>query len=44
MEAYKEWKESVQAQNPVELHGLLMFVRKILSLQEQTGVYQINMT
>ena len=44
MEACKKWKESVQAQNPEELHDSLRCVRKILHLQEQTGIYQINMT
>ena len=38
------WKESIQAQNLVELHDLLLCARKIIRLQEQTGIYQINMT
>ena len=44
MEIFIEWNESVQAQNPEELHDLLWCVRKILHLQEQTGIYQLKPT
>ena len=44
MEACIKWEDLVQVQNPVERHNLLWCMSKILRLQEQTEIYQMNMS